>query len=75
MCVPRLHSFSGKWEGCDSAHRFNHTSCVAVVTRTDRPTSVHNCCVIEVLGYVFVLSRWFFFNFVVVVGAFVIGLS
>ena len=30
--------------------RFNHTSWVAIVTPTDRPLSVRNRCVIEVLG-------------------------
>ena len=30
-------------------NRFNHTSWVDVVTPTDHPKSVRNCCVIEVL--------------------------
>ena len=34
-------------------NRFNHTSWVAFVTPTDCPTSVCNCCVIEVFGGVF----------------------
>ena len=39
-------------------HRFKHTSCVAVVTLTDRPKSVRNRCVIEVLvAFLVHLSR------------------
>ena len=52
----------------------NHTGWVAVVTPTDCPKSVHNPCVIEVFGGVFVLSYCFFY-FTVGVWAFVIGLS
>ena len=33
-----------------------HTSLVAVVSPTDRPKHVRNCCAIEVFGGVFVLS-------------------
>ena len=44
------------------------------MTPTDRPKSVHNRCVIENFGGVFVLSRSFL-DFSVGVGAFVIGLS
>ena len=47
---------------------------MAFVTPTDRPKSVHNRCVIEVFGGVFVLSRSFL-DFSVGVGAFVIALS
>ena len=47
---------------------------MAIVTQTDRPKSVRNCCVIEVFGGVFVLSRCFL-DFSVGVGAFVIGPS
>ena len=39
--------------------RFNHTSWVTVVTPTDRPKSVLNGCLIEVLGDDFVLPRCF----------------
>ena len=35
----------------------NCNSCVAMVTKTDRPKSVRNRCVIEVFGDVFMLSR------------------
>ena len=42
--------------------RFNHTSWMEDVTSTDCPKSVHNCCVIEVFGGVFVLSIGFFFS-------------
>ena len=56
-------------------NRFNHTSGVAVVTPTDRPKSVRNCCIIEVfVGVFFVLSSCFL-DFSVGVEAFVIGLS
>ena len=41
--------------GLDSVNRFNHTSCVAVVTPSNRPKSVRNRCVIEIFGGVFVL--------------------
>ena len=34
----------------------NHTSWVAVVTSTDRPKSVRNCCVIELFGGVCVVT-------------------
>ena len=57
---------------------FYRTSLVAVVTPTDRPKSVRNCCLIEVFGYVFgdvfVLSRYIL-DFSFGVGVFVIGLS
>ena len=54
--------------------RFNHTSWVYIVTRTDRPKSVRNRCVIEVFGGVIVVSLWSL-DFSVGVGAFVIELS
>ena len=47
---------------------------MAVVTPTDRPKLVRLCCVIEVFGGVFVLSRCFL-DFCMGVGAFVIGLG
>ena len=47
---------------------------MVVVTPTDRPKSVNKCCVIEVFGGVFVLSRCLL-DFSVGVGAFVIGMS
>ena len=47
---------------------------MAIVTPTDRPTSVRNRCVIEVFGGLFVLSRSLL-DFSVGVGAFVIGPS
>ena len=37
-------------------NQVNHTSCVAVVTPTDRPKSVRNRCVIELFVTLFVLS-------------------
>ena len=60
--------------GIDPVNRFNRTSWVPIATPTDRPKSVRNCCVIDVFGGVFVLSRYFL-DFSVGVGAFVIGLS
>ena len=55
-------------------NQVNHTSWVAVVTPTDRPKSVHNCCVIKRFGDVFVLSCCPF-DIPVGIRAFVIGLS
>ena len=49
----------------------NHTSLVTVVSPIDRPKSVRNCRVIELFGYVFVLSRCPF-DICVGIGAFVI---
>ena len=40
-------------------NQFNHTSLMDVVTQTDRPKSVSNCCVIEVFSGVLVLSFGF----------------
>ena len=74
MFVPSIHNCCGEWVGCDPVNRFNHTSWMAIVTPTDRPKSVRNCCVIEFFGDVFMLSRCLV-DFSVVVGAFVIGLS
>ena len=53
--------------------QFNHNSRVTVVTPTDHPKSVRNCCVIEVFGGVFVL--WIGFQFSVGIRVFAIGLS
>ena len=47
---------------------------MAIVTQTDSPKSVRNCGVIEVFGFVFVLSRCFL-DFSLGVGPFVIKLS
>ena len=52
----------------------NHTSCMAVVTPTDRPKSVRNRCLIELFVALFVLSLCPF-DISVGVGAFLIGLS
>ena len=70
---PRFHNYCGEWEGWDPVNWFNHTNGVAFFTPTYRK-SVRNCCVIEVFGGVFVLSRCFMY-FPVGVEAFVIGLS
>ena len=69
-----LHSFCGYSEGLGPVNRFNHTSGMAIITPTDRPKSVRNCCEIEVFVGVFILSRCFFY-FSEGVGAFVKGLS
>ena len=47
---------------------------MAVVTLTDRPKSVHNRCVIEVL-VVFLFCQYLVVEFSFGIGAFVIGLS
>ena len=41
-----LHGCCWEWEG-GPVNQVNHTSWVAVVTPTDRPKSVRNCCLIE----------------------------
>ena len=43
-----LHGCCGEWEG-GPVNQVYHTSWVAVVTPTDRPKSVRNCCLIELL--------------------------
>ena len=63
-CVPSwMHGCCGEWEG--SARKLvNHTSWVAVVTPTDRPTfSVRNRCVIDFFVALFVLSLCPFWQF------------
>ena len=57
-----LHGCCGEWEGW-ARKPVNHTSWVAVVTRTDRPKSVRNRCVIELfcdVVYVVILPFWQF---------------
>ena len=57
-----LHGCCGEWEG-GPVNQVNHTSWVAVVTPTDRPKSVRNCCLIELFcGVVFfvTLPFWHF---------------
>ena len=46
--------FAGSWM-VGPVNNVIHTSWVAVVTPTDRPKSVCNCCVIKLLGGVFLL--------------------
>ena len=48
---------------------------MTVVTLTDRPKSVRNCCAIEVFGGVLYVVKLLFGFFSVSVGAFVIELS
>ena len=67
-----LHGCCGEWEG-GPVNQVNHTSWMAVVTPTDRPKSVRNCCLIELFVALFVLSLCPF-DISVGVGAFVIGL-
>ena len=62
-----------QWEG-GPVNQVNHTSWVAVVTTTDRPKSVRNCCLIEFFVALFVLSLCPF-DISVSEGAFVIGLG
>ena len=51
-----LHGCCGEWEG-GPVNQVNHTSKVAVVTPTDRPKSVRNCCLIELFcGVVYVVN-------------------
>ena len=57
--IKRLLRLVGRW----ARKPVNHTSWVAVVTPTDRPKSVRNCCLIELFcGVVCVvtLSLWHF---------------
>ena len=74
MCVSLITKLLRLWEGWDPVNLFEHTSWVAVVTKTDRPKSVRNRCVIEVFDDVIVLSSCFL-DFSVSVRTFVIGLS
>ena len=73
MCVlliTRLLRLVGRW----ARKPVNHTSWVALVTPTDRPKSVRNCCLIErFCGVVCVVTCPF--DISVGVGAFVIGLG
>ena len=68
-----LHGCCGEWEG-GPVNQVNHTSWLAVVTPTDRPKSVRNCCLIELFCGLFVMSLCPF-DISVGVGAFVKGLG
>ena len=57
--VDLIHVCCCDCEGWDPVNRFNPTSLVAIVTRTDRPESVRNRCVIDVFDGVCALSRCF----------------
>ena len=73
MCVlliTRLLRGVGRW----ARKPVNHTSWVAVVTPTDRPKSVRNCCLMELFVALFVLLFCPFY-ISVGIGAFVIGLG
>ena len=52
FCCPALISQIKELEGWARKPVY-HTSLVAVVSRTDRPKSIHNLCVIELFGDVF----------------------
>ena len=49
MCVLLITQLLRLVGKLDPVNRFHHTSKVAIVIPTDRPTSVRNRCVIEVL--------------------------
>ena len=44
-----LHGCCGSWEGWTLVNRFNNIIWVTVITPTDRPKSVRNRCVMEVM--------------------------
>ena len=69
MCPFDYTAVAGEWE-VGPVNQVNHTSWVAVVTPTDRPKSVRNCCLIEAFVSLFVLSLCPF-DISVGVGAFV----
>ena len=46
MCPFDYTAVAGEWEG-GPVNKVNLTSWVAVITPTDRPKSVRNCCLIE----------------------------
>ena len=52
------------WIGWNPVNRFNHTSWVGVITPTDRPKSVRNRCVVEVLVAFLCCHVVFFFIFI-----------
>ena len=56
---PRLHKCCGEREGWEPINWFNNTSWIAVVTPTDRPKSVRNRCVIEVICALTLLFGFF----------------
>ena len=63
-------------EGWYPGKRFNHTSCVTVVTQTDRPKSARSRCVIGFfVAFLFLGCYIAFLKFSVDVGVFVIELS
>ena len=68
-----LHGCCGEWEG-GPVNQVNHTSWVAVVTPTDRPKSVRNCCLIELFCGVVCVVTLPFWHFCWCRG-FVIGLG
>ena len=68
-----LHGCCREWEG-GPVNQISHNNWLAVVTPTDRPKSVRNCCLIELFfGVVCVVTC--LFDISVGVGAFVIGLG
>ena len=72
VCPFDYKAVAGSWK-VRRVKRLNHTSWVAVVTPTDVPKSIRNCCVISLLcGVVCIACP---FDSSAGVGAFVIGLS
>ena len=61
MRIVLITQFCGLWQCLGPVNRYNHNYLLSVITTTDRPKSVRNRCVIEVLGAVFVLSLDFHF--------------
>ena len=57
-----LNGYCGEWEG-GPVNQVNHTSWVAVVTPTDRPKSVRNCCFIELFCGVVCVVTFPFWHF------------
>ena len=74
MCVLLITRLLRGLGRCGPVNQVNHTSWVAVVTPTDRPKSVCNCCLIELFVALFVLSLCPF-DISVGIWAFVIGLG
>ena len=70
LLIARLLRGVGRW----ARIWVNLTSCVGVVTQTDRPKSVRNRCIIEFFVALFVLSLYTFDNSIGI-GVFVIEMS
>ena len=75
MCVPLITQLLLLWEGWEPVIQVNHFSLVPIVSQTDSPKSVRNCCVIEISVVFFLCCHVALLCFSVGVGAFMIGLS